>query len=362
MITETDARRLAEMEAPMACYLSVYIGAEYDQRWLDARIDTLRREFDGEDDRIENLDRSAEMIRTYLKRNPPEIGSAVFACWLEDFVEGFRLRGPVEPEAILARSPYILPLVNALDEYERYCVVYLDHGSAGIYLVAGRKIGREKAVHGDIKNHVKKGGFSQARYERRREKDILHYTREIADQIAKLADRRSFDRLIIVGDRQLIPELEKELPQPLQDEVAGTRAIEGGLDGEELRQAVEPLFTEAERKGEHELLETIREERFRSGRAAVGSDDVAKALQQGRVQELLIQRGTEAAGFRCDRCGQIGSGSPERCPECGNGEPVHLDLIEEMVETAERTGAHVELSDPMDRLASWGGVAALLRY
>jgi peptide chain release factor subunit 1 len=80
------------------------------------------------------------------------------------------------------------------------------------------------------------------------------------------------------------------------------------------------------------------------------------------VETLLVDREAEAAGMRCRDCELLAAAKPQQCPGCGSTSVFHVDLVNELVELAERTSAETEFTDPIPALAELGGVAALLRY
>ncbi len=362
MSKDIDLRSLADTSGPDRCFLSIYLNAGSDRRWLDRRLDEYRKLLEPDGDERENFDHTAEMVRGYLEKNSPKTGSlAVFACWLNDFLEAHALPIEITERVILDSSPYVRPLAEYLDEYETFCIVFLDHKKAKVYLVAGADISHIDSARGDIKNHVRKGGWSQQRYERRRDKQIHHYCEDISQILETLANEEPFDRLLIAGDKVLIKELQEHLTPRMKQRVAAAEPLEAGLTEGELLDELLPAFMEGEREAERRLFEEIREECFHGGRAATGRDAVLDALRQGRVDHVLVDRDLHLQGFRCRTCELLGVELPERCPACG-GQVFEVELVNELVELAAQTSADVEFSDPIEGLTHWGGIAALLRY
>ncbi len=357
-----DLRRLADASGPDRTFISLYLNPSSTWRQLERTLAEYRDLLDAGGDERNAFDRTVAMIRDRLGEKTPKRGSvAVFACWLSDFYEAHELVVEIPERVILDSSPYVRPLAEYLDEWETFCIVTLDHRVAGIYLVAGADISQVDKARGDIKNHVRKGGWSQQRYERRRDKQILHYCREISERLESLYREERFDRLLIAGDRTLIKELQGHLSPAMTARVAAAEPLQAGLSERELFQALAPAFVSGERAAEHSLFESIREERFHGGRSATGASDTLEALEHGRVDQLLVDRQLEHAGRRCRSCEHLMQGAPAQCTAC-DGEVFEVDLVNEMVELATKTGARVEFADPMEGLTLWGGVAALLRY
>jgi peptide chain release factor subunit 1 len=357
-----DLRKLANETGPDRCFLSLFLNAKSSWQQLERRFEEYRGLLDRSSDERENFDRTTEMIRERLQRKPPQSGSlAVFACWLSDFYESHCLSVELKERVILDSSPYVRPLAEFLDEYETFCIVLLDHKGARIFLVTGASIVQVDRARGDIKNHVRKGGWSQQRYERRRDKQIHEYCQEIAARLDELAKDEPFEELIIAGDRVLIKELQGYLSSAMAQKLAAAEPLRAGLSDRELLEQLYPSYMREERREEKELFEAIREECFREGRAATGPLPVLAKLKEGRVNHLLVDRDLALKGFRCRGCELLGHGIPDNCPRC-EGEIFEVDLVNELVELAAQTGAETEFADAIDGLTRWGGVAALLRY
>jgi peptide chain release factor subunit 1 len=353
---------LANESGPDRCFISVFLNSKSNRQLLERRFEEYRGLLENGSDERENFDRTVEMIRKHMQRKPPKRGSlAVFACWLNDFFESHLVSVELKEQVVLDSSPYVRPLAEYLDEYETYCIVLLDHKLAKIFLVSGANIAQVDKARGDIKNHVRKGGWSQQRYERRRDKQVHGYCQEIAGRLDQLAKEEPFEELIIAGDKVLVKELQDHLSAQMAQKLVAAEPVRAGLSDKELLEHLTPSFVKEERREERQLFETIRDECFREGRAATGLAPVLASLKEGRVNDLLLDRELKLKGFRCRRCEFLGDGIPSGCPRC-EGEIFEVDLVNEMVELAAQTGAETEFADPIEGLTLWGGVAALLRY
>ena len=97
--------------------------------------------------------------------------------------------------------------------------------------------------------------------------------------------------------------------------------------------------------------------------AAYGAQKVKMALDEGRVNVLLLMRGHSIPGWICERCQNIRErvAPPEKCTFCG-GPTSGVDVVEELYELAQRTDAEVDFVEESDFLTSIGGIGAILRY
>jgi peptide subunit release factor 1 (eRF1) len=363
MLEKIDLRELADAQAKARVFLSVYLrnpaawDALADRR--DAARALLAEDREARDHFAENL----KMVEKYLRREAdPDRGLCVFACFALDFFRAYPVDAPTPNLLRVDSSPYILPLATLRDEYENFAVVAVDNSAARIFVVAGGEATDEQRVRGNIKNHVRKGGWSQQRYERRRDKQVHRYAGDVVERLRAMEADQEFDRLLLVGSREAIAAVHAALPASLVRRLVGEKAVDLGAGDNALNEEIHALFTEAERAAEQALWQRIKAAYLAGGLAVVGVVDVLGALSEGRVAELLVNEGAVATGRRCQGCGKLFVDTVEQCSGCGSDDLFPVDTINELVELAEQTGARVEIAAPIDALAQVGDVAALLRY
>ena len=301
-------------------------------------------------------------VERHLDRNPLETGSlCLFSCWALDFFQEVRLTAPVKDLVWLDSSPYIRPLAELQEEYENVAVVVADNKRARIFLVSSAVARSEEHVKGNVKNHVRKGGWSQQRYERRRDKQLLLYAREIADALARLAGQEKFRRILLVGGKEILRVVHENLPQALRSKVA-EKALDLGRGEGAVNKDIMDLFTEEERRSEEDLWDRIRAEYLRGGLGTVGLEDVLLAARAGRVEKMIVSRTLKPDGRRCRDCENLDVGVVETCSGCGSKSLFEVDVVNEIVEMLKLTGAETDFAEPIGTLTEAGEIAALLRY
>ncbi len=85
------------------------------------------------------------------------------------------------------------------------------------------------------------------------------------------------------------------------------------------------------------------------------------ALQEGKVDTLVVARDGQMQGARCTQCGFVFVRDVSRCPYDGNEQMEPVDVLEEMVRLAEQQGADIQFADA-NAVADLRGAAALLRF
>ncbi len=366
MFADVDLRALAELTAPERAFLSVYLSGPQSVRSLAGRFEQLRRALrrggPGARGEREHFDENVNLVNAYLADHPLKSGSlCLLACWALDFFQAAPLEAPVADLVWIDSSPYIRPLAELQDEYENVAVVVADNKRARIFLVASAVAGDQTTVKGNVKNHVKKGGWSQQRYERRRDGQLQRYAREIVEALRQLEQRETFRRVILVGGKEVLRIIHDNLPPRLRD-MAADKAVHLGKGQGAVNQDVMDLFAVEERRSEEALWEKIRAEYLRGGLGAEGLEAVLAALRVGRVETMIAERNFRPEGRRCRDCEHLEPRAVDACPACGSASLFEVDVVNELVEMAEKTGAEVDFTDPMSTLGEAGHVAALLRY
>jgi len=363
MISNIDLRELAQMQGNGRDFVSVYFRGTKGLRSLDARERQLMSMLEEDAGEYEHFQLSMQLIRDLLEKHPTETpGVCVFACAMLDFVRGYPLALEVEPVLYVGPAPFIRPLAELQDEYHTFALVACDNTDTRIYLVTEERAEVELRVKGDIKNKVRKGGWSQQRYARRRDGQLLRYGKEVAAALEELMSSRNVTRLVLAGSPETMREIENELRTETAEKIVAREAfdLKGGEDA--LVEEAYGAYFAQERKEEKQLWQRIRDEYKRHGLAAVGATAVLEALQQGRADTLIVTRDAQLKGTSCRDCQHVAHGTPQNCQKCGAKSVFELDLIDEFNRQAELTGARVEFSDAIPGLTKAGHVAALLRY
>jgi peptide chain release factor subunit 1 len=125
----------------------------------------------------------------------------------------------------------------------------------------------------------------------------------------------------------------------------------------------EKVAEKDERQKEKIKVDQLKNSIMKALPSAYGAQKVKRALEQGRVNILLISKDASIPGWICERCQNIHErrAPPEECPHCG-GPTSEVDVVEELYELSQRTNAEVDFVEDSDFLDSVGGIGALLRY
>jgi peptide subunit release factor 1 (eRF1) len=362
MFNNIDLQALAERSGPERAFVSLYLAGPDSLNSLEQRIRRVRELLDEDSDELEHFERNMEVVEAFLQDYDFDSGSlCLFSCWATDYFQAYKLEKEVIDLLWIDSSPYIRPLAELQDEYENFVVVTADNSETRVFYVTSAVPKEEERIEGEVKNHVRKGGWSQQRYARRRDNELLHYAKEVAEVLADLGKRKRFEYIFLVGSDEAMRAIADELPNSIKEKVAGMRSVDLHAKDEVFEAAFEMFFKE-EREWDRSLWETIKGEYLQDGRAVTGPRYVLEAAAVGRVEKMLVTRDAKIAGLRCRNCENLSAEVGETCPVCASESVFKVDLVNELVELLAMSKGEVEFADPIRGLTKAGHVAALLRY
>ena len=363
MFNNIDLRELAAVSGPERAFVSLYLSTQESLNGLKPRIDAIRALLSDDAVETEHFEENLKLVDKWLAEHTwPTDGVCLFVCWALDFTQAFPLTVAVPDQIWVDSSPYIRPLAELQDEYENFVVVAADNTASRVFFVTSARADEDAKVKGDIKNNVKKGGWSQKRYERRRTNELVHYSKEIVDILTEIEQKEKFERLFLVGSQETMIQIESALTAPLTAKLAGRKNVDFSAGDEPIFDAAFEMFGEAEREAETKLWDRIKEEFCRGGLAVTGPEEVLKAAAVGRIERMAVNRDAKIAGIRCRECENLLAGDRRKCSICGSEDVFSVDLVNELVELLALSSAEADFVDPIDGLREAGEVAALLRY
>ena len=351
---EKLVRELSEIYDPNSIdsYVSLYFSKGKDSKFLDRRLRSCRTILKGE--ALKNFDLTFEKIEDTLKLN---IGNnvAIFASNKHNFLRSVSLPIQIENEFVVDSSPYIRPLARIIDEWESFTLVLVSSNYAKIFSVSMGKTDDTKKLSADIMNKHKKGGCSQARFNRLRRGAIHAFLKEVVEDLQKRAD----ERIIIAGPGNAKDQFIDLLPFDLKKRVVDILDMSVDDENKLMKESIN-LISEIEQRESHEAVQHLKEEILKDGLAVYGFEDTLKAVKNGQVELLIIEKDYKQRGWICENCQVVGEGIKTSCPYCGKNTS-EVDVLEEILEFAQRTDANIEFTDD-EEISNLGHIGAILRY
>ncbi|HEX2081243.1 MAG TPA: VLRF1 family aeRF1-type release factor [Longimicrobium sp.] len=281
-----------------------------------------------------------------------------------DWFEALQFPVPVQNRLVVADRPVVGPLAQVLRDYEHCGVILLDREHVRILSVHLGTLLDELEFRGDpipTPHHVQAGGYSHTRFQRRKLEEMRHFFKDFAEEVERFVARYQPQQLVLLGTEENIGKFRDFLPQQVQELIVYTGPAPVDGPAPEILARLEPhLRAEQERHGQ-ELIEQVRDRAAHDYLATAGVQGTLTALQEGKVDTLVLAKDGQVQGARCAQCGFVFVREVNRCPYDSSEQLEPVDVMEEMVRLAQQQGAEIQFADA-NAIADLRGAAALLRF
>ena len=315
-----------------------------------------------------------ERVRNFLQMEFDASGAhgvAVFCDSSEDLFEALKLPVSVAQRVVINDAPFIEPLAG-LDPDARFLIVLCSRRVGRLLFGSPDGLREVARIADDVPGRHRQGGLSQPRYERSIENEALHHVKRVSEEVARRFGQRALDGILLGGPEETRARLAESLPNGLRGRVVGYVDVDvETASPDDVLNAARGEFERIEQQREDEALARLHEGLSGGPRpAAARIADVLEALNQRRVETLLISAGTTAPGRECPKCGWLGIGGDE-CPADGTPTIAHDDILDAAVQRALLQSADVRFLHPRvpegeptvaGPLDMYGGIGAVLRF
>lgn len=370
-VTAAEIRKLIDRPETDFKVTSVYLntdGARFPKAGdYEARLDGLLRDLRKQADALPGPQRDAVVadteaisrwVRNEFDRGDVQ-GVAVFASEGEIF-ETVQVAIGVRNIARFNGSPYVVPLEALLGRHHHMALVIVERDKARIVRYQMGRAWEYQAIASDVHGQHKKGGWSQLRYEKNIEHEVLHHFKDTVEILRQLHAESPLDALVLGGPREEAVNFSKKLHPYLQQIVhAETISLPPQSSTDEVKERLMAIEQELVSKRRSHLLERLAASQGTAEKAARGLRHVLEAVNMQRIETLFVVEGAGSPGYRSST-GMLALHENEAAAYGEPVEPVE-DLIDEVIEEAVRSGAHIELFRDEVRLDGQP-VAALLRF
>jgi peptide subunit release factor 1 (eRF1) len=365
MLELSDLKKLAEMPTAERAFLSVYLAGPHSVDELEKKFERIRRLLKTggtEKDEKEYFDDNVRLVTEYLDRYPLKTGAlCIFSCQVFDVFQTIPLSEHVEDLIRIDSSPFIRPLAELSEGHATAVIVVADNNKTRIFVVSMAETGSEEVIKGNVKNHVKVGGWSQQRYERRRDNELHKYALEIVEVLAKIGSSEEINHILMVGSKETLRAIHENMPHELQDKVV-EKAIDLSKGDSSINKDIMDLFQEEELTTGLEHWEKIRVEYLRGGLAVIGPEDVLSMAKAQRIEHAVVDRTLQPPGMRCRDCDNLNIGLAKYCLACGSQSLYEVNVFNDILDMVYLSGGTAHFTEPIQTLTDSGGIAAHLRY
>lgn len=288
-------------------------------------------------------------------------GVAIFASTENGIFDVVKLPEPVPMGVFVDDKPHVLPLRD-LVEQAKWCVLLVDRQAARIFIGSPVALKEYDEVEDEVRGQHQKGGWSQRRYERSIEEEVEDHLKNVSDRLLRLHKSMNFDHIVVGASEELWPRIADRLHSYVSENTVGRIDADVQMaTAEELQEQLKSIAAQQEAEREKELIGRLKEGLANKSRAVAGFEPVMQALNEARVETLLLAEGFNASGVWCPSCGYLGA-NDSTCPVDGEGTEMLDSILGRLVErTDELSGFTVTVRNPR-ALDGAGGIAAILRF
>jgi len=365
---------LAALEPSPFPVISLYLnlagnqnGREDYRQFIRKAFGERAKGFPAQSSERESFGKDADRIQKYLdsQDNTTGLALALFACTGSELFEAIHLDAPIEGHWLFIDSvPHLYPLARLVENYPRYAAVTLDTNKARIYVLGAglAKAEREEKINGEKTRRTSKGGWSQARYQRRADNFHTNHVKEVVDTLDRIVREENIEHIVVAGAEVAVPLLREQLPKHLADKIVDVIAMPG--NDANLIETTMAALREKDAETDIERVQELMDAWQSGGLGVAGPEATLSAFQLGQVEELIISGSPETLKPVQSLPDDAAPGDVqvETSAAQGTTDEKRLKLSDELVTRAQQTSARIRFIEDASLLADVGGVGALLRF
>jgi len=384
VFSRQDLEKLLALKANPV--LSVYLNTDPAQDikgsyriWLKDALKALEGEVEGPDQKHfrEITDRVIAHMREFRAQ-----GKSWVAFVGNGFSEEYDLRVPVENEVQWGR-PELTQLQWLLEEYRPYGVVLADSEKLRFFVVALNEIHEvdERALQLDTSEWRRKelsppsqprgtpvrgsvrGGNERDAFAERVKVQTERFWKEAPSVLRRLRELHQAEEIVLGGPKAVRERFVQTLGSEAHRIIGQMSLPLEAAPAQVLSESL-PLIQAHERDREKHLVEELLRRASTSDRAGVGLLATLRTLQEGRVEQVIVNRRLDATLSECVACGYVFGEEEKSCSHCSSTQAKRASLRALLPILVRRHGARLEIvrGAAAESLAPHGGIGAFWRY
>jgi peptide subunit release factor 1 (eRF1) len=363
MMQEQDLQELAELTSQDVPILSLYLNVDPHRRSTEEPKLALRRLLSQAAEAgaaQADIERAERFFEHEYNRQGRSV--ACFSFQKRDFWRSYVMLVSMEDFVFVGLRPYVKPLSDVWDNYQRFGVVMVDREGARVLVYhLGALEDTAGTLGAEVRRH-KQGGWAAQKLQRWEDQEGKRNLKEAAAWADEYLRERGVRRVVLSGTEHNLAEFRAVLPRALADKVIGDIGLDMSASPVEVWEHAFVVAQQAQRRAENDLLGQVVTAAHKGGAGAIGLADTLHALQTGRVYHLLVDRGLHVPGFLCSNCAAVVIEPVPACPYCAAKLAPVGDAVNLALHRALEAGLKVSVLEPGPELAQAGRMAAVLRY
>jgi peptide subunit release factor 1 (eRF1) len=307
----------------------------------------------------QDLQRIVDWVRSGFDRSRTR-GLVMVSCTAHQLFEVIELPVPVRDRIVVNHAPAIGQLESVIHDHEPIGVLLADRQRARMLVFALGELTEhserfDQMAHGDPGHHDR-GDLAPAQ-----EAATHAHLRNAADVAWRHFQERPFVHLAVGGPDAVANELAGLLHPYLRERLVGRVNVAVGAGPGEIREAAVAIEHLVDRRREAEVVDRLRREVASGRRGVTGLAATLQAINDRRVDRLLVSDGYREEGWRCPATGVLAAVGPIS-PATGERMERVDDVVEDAIDAAVNQGCRVDICIGNADLDVLGRIGALLRY
>lgn len=369
VLSDASIRELAAIRGEAGpittCYLDIDGRRLVRQQDVEQELETLlrsaRQRADGEPSVLEDLARIEKHVRAGIDRHGIR-GLVIIASAANDVWEVISLPVAVRSQVVINSSPAVGQLESILQGHEPIGVLLADRQRARLFVF---ELG-ELVEHSELLDELPRDYDSRGQSERgtpdNHVEELAHqHLRHAAKAAFQVFQERPYEHLVIGASDAVASELEAALHPYLRERLGGRVHVAIDASASAVQEAAEAVEVELEKARDAAIVERLREAAATGRKGVAGLADTLEALNEHRVEHLVVSKGFTKEGWRCSATDSLHAVGPNH-PNTGAPMTRVPDVVEDAVEVALATKVPVTICVADADLDVLGRIGALLRY
>jgi peptide chain release factor subunit 1 len=311
----------------------------------------------------EDIDRAREWFNNGDFDAKGAHGLALYLAGPAGLFEVVKLPRPVQTNAVVDDSPYIEPIAD-LTSRAVWGVLLVSRRNGRILRGTSDGLREVDRVWDDTHGQHDQGGWSQARYQRSVEEEKKDHVRAVLDVLFEHHKRAPVDCLLVGCNEELYPDVQQYLHPYMKERLVGRFDVDVEVSSpEDVFKCAKPAIEGHESKRERDALDRLTDGINAGGRGVGGLEPTLEALNEQRVEKLLVNYGFDPSGTQCPQCRALYPEGVARCPADDTPTDRRDSIIEPAFERALAQSAEVMVvryNGP--DIEELGNIGAVLRF
>jgi hypothetical protein len=323
------------------------------------------------------FDKVVEKASNALTQSLPN-GNSTLVFASERTWHQFSSRVPVRNEAWWG-SPNVNQLLWLLEEYRPYGVLIADQQKVRFLAVRLNEFEEYKEFSTEVEtadwkrqrlgnsgrgNAFQKGGTDFEGFNSRFMEHIHSFWRTLHKPLTDLVERYHIQKLVVAGNKSLVPEFTKSLPQRLSSSVITQIHTDAFISPADAVKRIWPEIEKWELKRSQGIVSELLSFASVGSKAAIGLESSLKHIQDGRASRLVVAKGYDREISQCLKCSYVTTNHASACQKCSATDVTNGALANVLPKLVVRHSLPVEIvkGAAADELNKSGGVGVYLRF